>query len=102
MPPIEESRERYLLFAPPRVALKRMHRPNRRPADPTQPWTSDHLWRPARMKPDDARDIPPAGVRPAALLALIALSNLGFFSPYLVLKIVAGVADLAGLLILFD
>jgi len=102
MPPIEESRERYLLFAPPRAALKRMHRPIRRPVDPSQPWTSDHLWRPARMKPDDARDIRQEVLGRAALLALIALSNLGFFSPYLALKIVAGVADLAGLLIVFD
>ncbi len=54
MPPIQESRERYLLFIPPRVALKSRQRPNRRPVDPAKPWTSDHLWHPARMKPDGA------------------------------------------------
>ena len=90
MPPIQESRERYLLFVPPRAALKNIQRPNRQPVDPAQPWTSDHFWRPEKMKPDDARDIRPEVLKRAALLALIALSNLGFLSPYLGLKIVAG------------
>jgi hypothetical protein len=102
MPPIQESRERYLLFVPPRAALKNIQRPNRQPVDPAQPWTSDHFWRPERMKPDGARDIRPDVLKRATLLAVIALLNLGFFSPYLTLKIVAGFADLAGLLILFD
>jgi hypothetical protein len=102
MPPIQESRERYLLFIPPRAALKGRQRPNRQPVDPTQPWSSDHLWHPERMKPDGAPDSRQEVLRRAALLALIALLNLGFFSPYLILKIVAGLGDLAGLLILFD
>jgi hypothetical protein len=101
MPTIEESRERYLLFAPPRAALKGQ-RPNRQPVDPAQPWTSDHPWRPEKMKPDGSRDNRQDVLKRAALLAVIALLNLGFFSPYLGLKIFAGVADLAGLLILFD
>ena len=101
MPSIEESRERYLLFVPPRAALKTRQRQNRRPADPAQPWMSDHFWRPEKMKPDDARDTRRETLQRAALLALIALLNLGFLSPYLGLKIVAGFADLAGLLILF-
>jgi hypothetical protein len=102
MPPIEESRERYLLFSPPRAALKKIQRRNRRPADPGQPWASDHLWRPERMRPDDARDSRQDILRRGALLAVIVLLNLAFLSPYLGLKVAAGIADLAGLLILFD
>lgn len=101
MPPIEESRERYLLFSPPRATLKGQ-RPNRQPADPKQPWTSDHPWRPLGMKTDGSPDVRQEVIKRSALLALIALLNLAFLSPYLVLKIVACVADLAGLLILFD
>lgn len=102
MPPIQESRERYLLFVPPRAALKNIQRPNRQAVDPAQPWTSDHFWRPEGMKPDGSRDIRPEVMKRGALLAVIVLLNLGFLSPYLGLKVLAGVADLAGLLILFD
>src|SRR5258706_3438071 len=102
MPPIQESRERYLLFIPPRAALKSRQRPNRRPVDPAKPWTSDHLWHPARMKPDGAPSSRQQVLRRAAVLALIALLNLRLNSAYLILKIVAGARDLARLLILFD
>ena len=102
MPPIEESRERFPLFAPPRAALKGLQSRNRQPVDPSRPWTSDHDWRPERMQPDGARDSRQDVLKRVALLAGIALFNLAFLSPYLALKIVAGLADLGGLLILFD
>jgi hypothetical protein len=54
------------------------------------------------MSPDDSRDSRRVVLSRGALLALIALLNLGLASPYLVLKIVIGACDLGGLLILFD
>ena len=102
MPSVPESRERYLLYAPPRAALKKTQRPNRQPVDPAQPWTSDHLWRPQGMRPDDARDVRGAALGRVAIVVLIALLNLGLASPSLVLRIVIYACDLAGLLIVFD
>ncbi len=102
MPPVPESRERYLLYAPPRAALKKTQRPSRQPVDPAQPWISDHPWRPQGMDPDGAPDFRGALLGRGAVLALIALFNLGLASPYLVLKIVILACDLAGLLILFE
>lgn len=102
MLPIQESRQRYLLYAPPRAAVKSSQRPSGQPADPAQPWTSDHPWRPEGMKPDGSRDSRRAVLGRVAVLALIALLNLGLASPYLVVKIVVFICDLAGVLILFD
>jgi hypothetical protein len=96
MLPIQESRQRYLLYAPPRAAVKSSQRPSGQPADPAQPWTSDHPWRPEGMKPDGSRDSRRAVLGRVAVLALIALLNLGLASPYLVVKIVVFICDLAG------
>ncbi|HEX3552907.1 MAG TPA: hypothetical protein VIA62_06730 [Thermoanaerobaculia bacterium] len=102
MPEVTESRERYLLYASPRAARQTTRRPSRQPVDPAQPWTSDHPWHPQGMNPDDAPDSRRVVLGRAAILALIALLNLGLASPYLVLKIVIALCDLGGLLILFD
>ena len=102
MPPIQESRQRYLLYAPPRAAVKDARRPGGQLVDPAQPWTSDHPWRPEGMKPDDSPDSRRMVLGRVAVLALIALLNLGLATPYLAVKILVTLCDLAGVLILFD
>jgi hypothetical protein len=100
--PIHESRERYLLYAPPRAAVARA-RGEQPSVDPRQPWTTDHPWKPQGMNPDYAED-PGGSVRiRGAILAAIALLNLALLASkgtFVVLLVLA--LDLAGLLILFD
>ncbi|HEX4961113.1 MAG TPA: hypothetical protein VF173_09780 [Thermoanaerobaculia bacterium] len=102
MSPVPESRERYLLYAPPRAVVRSGHRRSSQPVDPAHPWTSDHPWRPQGMHPDDARDSRRLVLGRTAILLGIALLNLGFAVPSLALQIVLGVCDLAGVLLLFD
>ncbi|MEA2599266.1 MAG: hypothetical protein QOF89_258 [Acidobacteriota bacterium] len=100
---IQESRQRYLLYAPPRSAVRVPKRSVKGSGDPKQPWTSDYPWRPEGMDPD--YPAAPGGSVPGrvTLLALIGLCNLTLLVSSQTFPVILVLAlDLAGVLVLFD
>jgi hypothetical protein len=98
----EESRKRYLLYAPPRAAV-RVPKPRAKgPVDPQQPWASDYPWRPQGMAPDYPAASGGSVRGRVAILVLIGLFNLALVSSQTFLVILVLVFDLVGVLILFD
>lgn len=99
---IQESRTRYLLYAPPRAAVRTPKPRAKGPADPRQPWASDYPWHPQGTKPDDLAASGSSVRGRVAVLALIGLFNLALVSGQTFLTILVLVLDLVGVLILFD
>jgi hypothetical protein len=74
----------------------------KRPADPRQPWASDHPWRPAGMEPDYSADPGGSVLGRVAFLALIGLFNIALASGETFLVVLILAFDLLGLVLLFD
>jgi len=99
---IQESRQRYLLYVPPRAAVPVPKRRAQGAADPQRPWVSDYPWRPEGMDPDYPAASGSSWPGRLAVLGLIGLCNLALLSDQTWLLILVLVLDLVGVLILFE
>lgn len=70
--------------------------------DAKQPWTWDHPWSTGWMKPDYSGSGSGTVLGRVAFLALIGVFNVAWTSDSLLFKIIVGIFDLFGLLVVYD
>ncbi|MES1245766.1 MAG: hypothetical protein ABUT39_29435 [Acidobacteriota bacterium] len=70
--------------------------------DAKEPWTWDHPWSTQWMKPDYSGTGAGTFLGRVAFLALLAVFNVAWTSGIVLFKIIVGIFDLIGLLVLYD